>query len=272
MCRFFALVILVISPVLAFRTGAGTCFATVEHVNAMSFSFYNDAFGEEVAFLAANVSSYIPNSAVSLNVSGGPLNYLKGILLYATTGNATDSKVGTFTNLTSKYHIANCGEGDTTVTHSNRDPVPLPSFQWTAPPPNTGTVNFHAVISIGPQGDTTLWTILQPLTLTEESSSVAIASSTGMIVVDSSSAQPDAFSTLLPTVASTGVSDVSSSASYVHASTAAGVSSSTGPSSGSLPPTPSSAISIYYKLNQGRFIQQILLSLFLFSVIMMSQI
>jgi len=252
MSRLFVLTILMICRTLAFRTGAGTCFATTEDVNTMSFSFYEDAFGADFAVLTANVSSYTPNSGVLLTLQGGPDPTLKGILLYATTGNATDSRVGAFTNLTTKYHIANCG-GDTTVTHSNRDRVPLPTFQWVAPPPTTGTVNFHAVISIGPQGDTSLWTILQPLTLTEGDGS-QIASSSGIgstgiatgIVIDSSSSTAEtnlsSSTPVIPSVASTG----SRSSSSAHHIPTAGVSSSTGTAPPVLPPpTPSTAISTY---------------------------
>jgi hypothetical protein len=253
MCRLFVFTILMIYRTLAFRTGAGTCFATVEDVNTMSFSFYEDAYGADFAVLTANVSSYTPNSGVLLTVQGGPDPTLKGILLYATTGNATDSRVGTFTNLTTKYHIANCG-GDSTVTHTNRDRVPLPTFQWVAPPPTTGTVNFHAVISIGPQGDTSLWTILKPLTLTEgdgsqvESSSVI--GSTGVVIDSSSSSAETNLSSstpVIPSVASTG----SRSSSSAHHIPTAGVSSSTGTAPPSPPPpsAPSSAISTYLNLS-----------------------
>jgi len=255
MFRLFALTIMMIYRTLAFRTGAGTCFATIEDVNTMSFSFYEDAYGADFAVLTANVSSYTPNSGVLLTVQGGPDPTLKGILIYATTGNATDSRVGTFTNLTTKYHVANCG-GDSTVTHSNRDRVPLPSFEWVAPPPTTGTVNFHAVISIGPLGDTSLWTILQPLTLTEgnrsqvESSSVI--GSTGIVIDSSSSSAGTNLSSstpVLPSVASTG--SRSSSSSSAHHNHTAGVSSSTGTAPPSPPPhsTPSSAISTYLHLS-----------------------
>jgi hypothetical protein len=145
----------------------------------MSFSFYDDAYGADMAILSANVTQYVPGQVVNITLSGGPDPLLKGILLYATTGNATESKVGSFQDLvTSKYRLLNCGEGNSTVTHSTRVRSPLPSFNWVSPAAGTGTVTFHAVVSIGPTGDASLWTVLEPFSLPE---------STGIVIPPTSS-------------------------------------------------------------------------------------
>jgi hypothetical protein len=255
---------------VAFRTGAGTCFATVENVNAMSFSFYDDAYGADYAVLSANVSSYTPNSGVLLTLQGGPEAVLKGILIYATTGNATDSRVGTFTNLTSKYQFANCGSDGSTVTHSNRDHAAFPTFQWIAPAPTTGTVQFHTVLSIGPYGDTSLWTILQPLVLTEadgsqigSSSGVFGSSSITIDVSSSSSSTVDAVSSSIPVVpqdSSTGHPSLSSSGhpSLSPSSVPAGVSSSTGTTPPPPPPTPS--VACHHHLHLSSLLPMILVA------------
>jgi len=174
-CLFALAVLQVLQVVLAYRTGSGTCFAVPADVNPMSFSFYDDAYGADMPILSANVTQYVPGQVVNITLSGGPDPLLKGILLYATTGNATDSKVGSFQDLvTSKYRLLNCGEGNATVTHSTRNRTPLPSFNWVSPANGTGTVTFHAVVSIGPTGDASLWTVLEPFSLPESTGGIVI--------------------------------------------------------------------------------------------------
>jgi len=212
----FAIVQVILQVVDAYRTGAGTCYAITEDINPMSFSFYDDAYGNTYPILLPNVTTYTPGQILSIQVTGGPDPQLKGILLYATTGRVNDSRVGTFTNLTSKYRILDCGLGNSTVTHSNRNRMNLPTFDWIAPPTGTGQVTFYSAISVGPLGDSSLWTTLTPVSLQEDTGSVSVllSSSTGEIGI--ANATQSSTGVLSSTTPATGTAHATGSSTGVH--------------------------------------------------------